>query len=78
MPHRRPYSGTHHANYRLRTADVDEPTALPVGLQTAFQLSGRRCVSAVEAGKYGPTFVVTDTASGRALRKEKLPQRSGK
>lgn len=75
---RSPYSGTQHENYLLRTPDADEPTAVPVGLETEFQLSGRVCRSAVESGKYGPLFAVTDTVSGRTLRKEKLPQRAGK
>ncbi len=78
MSSHRPYSGPQHENYLLRTPDVGEPTAVPVGLETAFQLSGRACRGAIESGKYGPLFAVTDTASDRTLRKEKLPQRAGK
>ena len=75
---RRPYRGPQHENYLLRTPDCDTTTPVPVGLQTRFTLSGRTCTGAIESGKYGPLFAVTDAESGRTLRKEKLPQRAGK
>lgn len=75
---RRPYCGDGHENYLLRLPGDDGHTVVPIGLETAFTVSGRACKAVVESGKYGPLFAVTDTQSGRTIRKEKPPERPGK